>query len=108
MSLVVVQLGTCFLHIIPHFSSLLHCHLSYMTYLAYAVCVCVIHNNMKSSQKTPTFIWEVVTTHYICFLCFFKAPPQSAMNEAESNTETPLAEFQVSIKTLDKTIPHNS
>lgn len=53
--------------------------------------------NMKSSQKIPK-----------CTLCFLKALPQSAVNEAESNTETPMTEFQVTIKTPDKIISHYS
>lgn len=52
-------------------------------------------------------ICEVVKSH-ISFLCFFKAAPQGAINDAESTTETPIPEFQVTIKTLDKTILQTS
>ena len=40
----------------------------------------------------------------MCTLSSMKALPQGVVNDAESNTETPVVEFQVTIKTLDKKI----
>lgn len=37
-------------------------------------------------------------------LCLLKALPQGAVNEAESNTETPTTEFQVTVEAPDKMI----
>lgn len=59
---------------------------------------CVFHSQHYEN------IWEVVKPH-ICLLCSYKAAPQSAMNDAESNTETPMPEFQVTITSHNKTIP---
>lgn len=36
--------------------------------------------------------------------CLHQAPPQSAVSDTEPITETPMAEFQVTIKTFDQTI----
>lgn len=67
--------------------------------VASVACALDICMNMQNSQNnnTATQSLEIVKT-YIFLLCFFKASPQSALNDAESNAGTPMPEFQVSIK----------
>jgi len=55
---------------------------------------------METSSVKTTFF----STH-ICLFCFFKAAPQGAVTEADPVTETPMAEFQVTIEPLCETIP---